>query len=371
MQTSDDYFRSEEFLNKLEEYERAISEGAGIYMDINDLADIVDYYNSLKNYDGAMHAADVALSLFPGAAAPLLFKARRALDEGDLAGAKRLAKQIEDKSQFEYAYLTAEIAIAQNDMNKSEKILLSSYANETCDRDREDFSLDVAELYIDYGVYDLAGEWLARCKDKSSADFFELSGRRYYSIGNYDEARKNLNNLLDKNPYRYQAWNLLSTIQADKENYSEAVTSCEYSLAIMPENIEGLLCMVRGLIGLDNIERATEFALKAARTQVDEPNLYSRIMAMMIDAGYHRNAYDFFNYCKANIMPYGLWDGYSYMAIACCELDKMEEFEDNLRTAVINNPEEVKMAMGSILPAHLSEDEYFDYIVNYVKNKLK
>lgn len=60
-------------------YEEACNTGNSIYLEADDLIDIAEYYQSKGEYKKAIAAADYAISIFPGATSPLLFRSRMSL----------------------------------------------------------------------------------------------------------------------------------------------------------------------------------------------------------------------------------------------------------------------------------------------------
>ena len=82
MHIDEELFKQARFKNKLKQYEQAKSERKTVFMDIDDLTDIIDYYNYDGLVDDAEDVADYALALYPVAIGPLVFKARQALAEG-------------------------------------------------------------------------------------------------------------------------------------------------------------------------------------------------------------------------------------------------------------------------------------------------
>lgn len=123
MQTGDEYFDSKEFRDILTSYEESVRSGLPIFMDADDLTDIADYYNYTGDTDRATEVIDFALNMNPGATTPLVFKARAALENENIALAEELAEKIIDKDDPDYKYLKAEILIAQNKIDKAEEFL--------------------------------------------------------------------------------------------------------------------------------------------------------------------------------------------------------------------------------------------------------
>ena len=98
------YFKSEEFLEILQQYEDSVKSGHPIYMDADDLASIADYYHYNGRIEEADNVIDLALQYSPEAVAPLLYKAREALSIKDFDLARTYAERIRPSDEVEYRY---------------------------------------------------------------------------------------------------------------------------------------------------------------------------------------------------------------------------------------------------------------------------
>ena len=101
MHIDEELFQKEEFKRNLKLYEEAVKKGNKVFMDIDDMTDIIDYYNYDGRIDKANAMADYALELYPGAIGPHVFKARQAIAMGDKDEARRQCEAIDDKSDID------------------------------------------------------------------------------------------------------------------------------------------------------------------------------------------------------------------------------------------------------------------------------
>lgn len=256
---SDDYFNSDGFRAILDKFETAEEEGKTIVLDPDEYADIAEYYYNLGKITYAENVIDRASDIYPGASAPLLFKARMALMlYHDCTKAEKYADQIEDKSDIEYYYIKAEIMIAGG-----KSILADNYLEEQYDlldeEDRDYFAIDVAEMFADYNYFGLADKWLKRSEAKNLAEYKEQKARILADKGKYAECEKIYENLLDGNPFSTKYWNALAVSQSSGHKIEDAIQSCEYCLAIDPENKTAILNKANGLYSLGNYKEALTY----------------------------------------------------------------------------------------------------------------
>lgn len=268
MLVGDEYFDNDEFREILAEYESGDRQGEGTFLDADDLTDIADYYNSMGNKAKANKAIATALENFPGAAGPLMFKAREALQQEDLQTAYDCAEQMDDKSGVDYCYLQAEILIAQDKIDEADKQLGDYYEN-IDDDTAEDFVLDVAEMYIDYGVFDKANQWLTLIEDDDEPEYKELLAKALIGMEHTDEGIKIFEELIDENPYSKTYWLSLATAQMRNEDYADAIESCDYAIAIDPEDPTPVLTKGNCFFNMDNNEEALKCFLHFNELQTD------------------------------------------------------------------------------------------------------
>ena len=265
----DGYFDDEEFREMLEDYERTVKSGQPVFMDVDDLADIADYYQQEGRYDDAQQALDRALELQPDSVVALNYQVHNAISQIDFEAAENYLSQIIDHDLPEYTYCRAEIWIAQEEVEKADEYLLQQF-KECPQEEWQDFVLDVVNLYTDYGYSEKAMEWMMRAKQDGSDDFKEMMGRTLFGLGKYDDSERIFNELIDRDPFQKRYWNALANTQYMKEDYSASVTSSEYAIAIDPDDAEGLLAKANGLFRLENYEEALDYYRRYSEKEPDD-----------------------------------------------------------------------------------------------------
>ena len=266
--TGDEYFDNEEFRELLDNYEESVKSGHPLFMDADDLADIADYYHFTGMDQQAGETIEYALSLYPNATLPNVFKAREALTSGDVDTARECVEMIENKDDPEYHYMQAELLMAQDKVEEADDYLRQYFKTVPPD-EYQDFVMDVANIYFDYGLNEKAYEWMMRSKGDGSNDFKELMARTLFGLGKYKDSERIFNELLDKNPYSKRYWNALANAQFMNEDFSGAVSSSEYAIAIDPKDPESLLSKANCLYNLQNYEEALDYFQRYSE-QADE-----------------------------------------------------------------------------------------------------
>ncbi len=271
MAYNDNYFDSKPFKDILKRYESSVLTGDSIYLEPDEFTHIAEYYQENGNTEKAKEAIDQALRLFPGALAPLLLRSRIALiTEQDIEKAKEYAACIDDKSDLDYYYLYAEIMLADNQIEKADEYLESKYAD-IDEEDKEDYVLDVANLYADYGYANEMEKWLERSEDRNSTDYLELKARMVLSEEDFEEAERIYQELTEKEPFSSYYWNQLATTQFMRGNISDSIQSSEFAIAINPNDTDAIVNKANGLFSIHNLEGALEYYQRYARLHPQDP----------------------------------------------------------------------------------------------------
>ena len=253
----------------LADYERTVEAGELVFMDVDDLADIADYYQQQGRYDDAQRVLERVQELDPDSIVALDYMTHQAINEGDFESAEQYLDRMDDHDAPEYTYCRAEIWIAQQQVDKADDYLRRSL-KEVPAEEYQDFVLDTVNLYTDYGYNEKAMEWMMRARQENTDDFKELMARTLFGLGKYDDSERIFNELIDRHPFQKRYWNALASTQFMKEDYNAAVSSSEYAIAIDPGDAEGLLAKANGLYQLENYEEALDYYRRYSEKMPDD-----------------------------------------------------------------------------------------------------
>lgn len=269
----DQYYNSRKFRDLLARYEHEAQSGGTFYMDADDLTDIAEFYQAKGMSAKALAAIAKAQEIFPDADAPKIFLSRFALMEhGDTAKARQIADTVGDKSDVEYVLLMAEIMLVEGNDYEAEQLLRHKLKELGDDDDQNQFRLDVAGLYVDYNLYDMASAWLKEYTDDEGDPYYkELRAQVLMADGHYDESEQLLNDLLNEDPFSTDNWNSLAQSQFMHNNIKQSIDSSDFSLAIDPDNVDALVNKANALFTLGNYDDAYKYYLRFSQLEPDNP----------------------------------------------------------------------------------------------------
>lgn len=255
----DDYFfNSKEFKNNLSLYEHSLKEGKVCILSSDELIDIAEYYNTSGMFEEAMEAAKYASKLYPEASMPLIFMAKMNICiYKDANNARKQLQRVYDIEYVDYYTTYAESFLFEDNLNEALKWLTKGTTT-FVGKDLQDLYIDAAFLLMDYKQIDEAKKWANKISDKLSDDFIKLTARFCMEDRNFKEAIRILENMIDKDPFSYDYWLMLANVQLSNEMYSDALSSCEYAIAINPKINEAYLYQGNAFLKLCNYEKALE-----------------------------------------------------------------------------------------------------------------
>ena len=98
----------------------------------------------------------------------------------------------------------------------------------------EDFILDVAQLFLYYNEVELSKKWISMSNLQDDPDYIDLKGNLAIIQGNYHDAEKIFDSLIDEAPYDSSLWKRLAAMQLLNNDAESSINSSDFSLAIDP-----------------------------------------------------------------------------------------------------------------------------------------
>ena len=146
--------------------------------------------------------------------------------------------------------------------------------------------------------------------------------RTLFGLGKYQDSERIFNELIDHDPYSIRYWNALASAQFMREDYSAAITSSEYAIAIDPNDPESLLSKANCLYNLGNYESALSYFKRYSEQVTDDEFGYLYQGTCLINLGHYEEAIQALNIAleKAQEDSQYLPEIYQEMAFGYSEL---------------------------------------------------
>lgn len=226
------YFNDAEFKKHLSRYEKMLGTNQPVYLEADELTDIAEFYMISGETEKATECINYARSLHPDCVDPFIFMARQKLFANDIEGAKAIRKQFPDENDREVIFFDAELLMHEKKLTEAAAYI--EKASRRMDDDMESFAYDIAYLYIDYGLFEIADTWCEKVLaiHPASDRNLKLKGEILSGLNRQEEAIDILNRALDINPYNIYAWQSLTEVYILLGDYVKANETIDFALAI-------------------------------------------------------------------------------------------------------------------------------------------
>lgn len=262
-----DYFQSHQFKLLLSSYESQRKKNESIYFDADDFADIADYYLSINRPDLSMETVETALSIHPDDEVLRVVKSATYIYQHQWKKAEEVLNTLDsDNPDVKYQWAQMEYAfhgrIPQAEKQWRTWMKIENGTDPSEQHRRENYIhiiSSMAELREDDLNYTKEELKTIRKWIREYIDTFQPLGKYDEDIQLADVCRQDpladlmceiLSQILEEQPYLSKGWTNLALAQLMQKNFDQSLESCDFALAINPEDTDALLTKAHALISL-------------------------------------------------------------------------------------------------------------------------
>ena len=252
---SDPYYKSVEFQALLQSFQEAEAEGGFAFLNSDEYIDIAQYYFDINQHQKAKTITSKALEYYPDDTELIVFRSRLSfIIDNDCKAARQWLDMVEEQDTPSFLEMEVELALDAGDI---------SLANKTVERhihgiEDEDTQYDLISaavfVFFDYQYYEDTKKWLDKLPYDDEPDIQELKAKVLANLNCFDKSDEILNKLIDSDPYSTRYWNTLCSTQLMRNKLDMAIESCDYALAIDPNDEEAMLNRAYCMFQLGNHE---------------------------------------------------------------------------------------------------------------------
>ena len=284
-------------------YEKKLASASiPFWMDVEDILDVLDYYEERNRYFEAEVCMRIAKKLYPDNPEVQVRHAYRLKNEGNWEEAVAIVNAIPEQENVEISFFKAEVALSEVRPDDAEDLFNKCLKDEAAvdefqidametPRSASPLLLDIGELCMDYGFIVLAKKYLSLIPRSDGEEYSRAAlaiAECSYQSGYADEALKHLDNLLDDNAYNLDAWLLKADLCNELKHWEACCEAADYALAIHPDNEKALRLKACAAIGTSDYNTVLEVFRKYRK-------LYPNDYTMALSAGeilLNRKRYD-------------------------------------------------------------------------------
>lgn len=239
-------------------FESALDSGDYVYVDVEEVLDMLGYYLDNSQTKKATELLDYALKLHPDDTDLLIERAYICLDENDIQGAKKYAKRITEANNSDVILLNMELALNEGRLDMAEEILNGL---NPMDRQSRKVVMSIADIYNAMGYTDYALNWLKTIEDTCSSNkgYKFLMAEILKAKNEFDKASELYNSLIDDDPYNVNAWLGIAQCHFAMEQYNDAIEACEYAIAANENFAPAYSILANAYMQLENYEKAESY----------------------------------------------------------------------------------------------------------------
>ena len=222
---------NENILDKILKFEDMINSNKSIFLDLNDLEDIILYYLNEENFKYAEKAIDFGINLYPENLNIIILKSELLL----LINKKNEAENLVSKfikfnnSNLDLIFQKAKILTSKKKYKDSIKLLTNIAFSSELDFYVNDLLFKNYINIEDYINAIKVGKKIIFISHDNKL-FFDKLLSCYKLSKKKNEAIKFLNEFLDKNPYSAYAWNELGKVYFEQKKFKESKTCHDFAI---------------------------------------------------------------------------------------------------------------------------------------------
>lgn len=217
-------------------YKQMLKNKVRYYFDVEEFADIVEYYINKEKLKEAETALNYALNQHPGAYILLLKQAQIFVESERPENALSLLKKLRaiHPEEHEVYFWIGIVEISKNNIESAEENFdkLLKFIKE----EDKDILLLVAFSYIQHGEFEIALRYLTKAYKIDPKDSYVLydSAYCYEQIQDYDNSIFFYKKYLEENPFEATVWYNLGVIFSKNGETENAIEAYDFSIAVNP-----------------------------------------------------------------------------------------------------------------------------------------
>lgn len=263
-----DYSKDPSLKKILDKYHSMRAEGKTAYFDVEEFCAMADYYNGICDAKQADAIVEYALKIHPNNSELLTLKAHSLVFTDRLDEAEALLEQIPGKQDYEYMLTMAELHLA-----KDEEAEAKAWVEKLYEQEPETYTaLDIAEIYISYGVQKEAERWLlvAGPDDSDDWEIVQTYTKFYFASGGFKKVESILVRRLDGDPYNLEAWQMLIRCRILLGEIEKAQADMEFAMAIDDQNPDNMELQGNLYLQTEEYDKAAACLKRAEALQPDK-----------------------------------------------------------------------------------------------------
>ncbi len=263
----------------VEKYEQMRALGKKVYLDADEFALLVDYYNSVGDIEEADRLIEDGLKMHPGSPELMIQNAKKLVYSSMYEEADAYLQHISDDGNIDLPLLKVETLLHLERNEEASKLINEVISADIPEDDFYTFITEVGYLYNDVDMFDRAIHFLEESLkiDDANPDALIDLAYAYEMKNDFEKAIEFNNKLLDIDPYSFEGWVNIGKLHSMNEEYDKSVDAFDFALTINEGDISTMKMKALSLYLNDNVEEAIRIFEECLKESPDDESLYDSL----------------------------------------------------------------------------------------------
>lgn len=367
MDDSFEYNDFDEINDLIKRFETNLNTNSPLFFDIEDMEDIIDYYDDLHDLNMLEKAINSASELYPNHIYFKLKKAQKLTYDDKLTKAKDLVNQV---LRTEPTNVLAKLTLStiyskMGESNKSIPLLLEALE---LGADPIDVWYNISWEYQSLGKYEMAISYLKKILGEFPDEEVALHDLQFcYELSQNNEGCiEFLQGFVEEHPYNADAWFNLGIAFSNLSLYEKSIDAYEFAIAADDDYSSAHFNMANSYYNLANFAKAVEYYKEAINIDGEDTMILTYLAQCYEQMGeYDIALLNLFNAVKLDEQNTSAW---LKISIIYHKQDKLAKSLEFIRKAVELNPENEGISL--FLIGILLDNELYDEAIKVSEKML-
>ncbi|MDU1904373.1 MAG: CDC27 family protein [Dysgonomonas sp.] len=283
--------RKKDISNLLERYEQMLISGKNVYFDADEYDELADYYDKSDDIETAKEIVKLGLSIHPNNESLMIRHVRFLTYDANYSSALHYLNSHFNGYDFEQYLLKIECLLQLGLYAEAHSLTVEVLQDEDTDIDL--ILSELGFIYIEAEYVDEAILYFEKSLEYMPDNIEVLNDLvyAYETKEDFPNAINTCERILDIDPYLFEGWMTLGKLYSLQGDYEKAIDSFDFSLTLDDSNINVLKLKAHCLLLSDRMEEAIETLLQCIELSQEDSTIYISLIECYISLEKYDNAY--------------------------------------------------------------------------------
>lgn len=276
----DDFDEVSDLLNRYHELD---NEGRRQSFNADEFYALAEYFVEEGNYDEAMEVVELGINSHPESQALFKIKGRLMVIQEHYQDALDYLEGWNNGYDLDITFIRAEALLKLGRKDEIDSIFTETAIQELTDDEMFEFFSEMGFIFNDAGLYDLAILFFENSFEYDDSDIEVLNDIAYAHEmkGDYADAIKYINRILDIDPYSLESWEKLIWLYSIDQQFDKMLDSVDFALAINEDDAHLMKLKAMALYMNENFQESIEVLRKCISLSPKDKTCYDMMFEVL------------------------------------------------------------------------------------------